>query len=96
MNCKYPAYSVGCLFTFFFGHSCSMWKFLGQGSNLSCSCDLGHGCGIAGSLTHCAIVGTPFLMMSFEIQKFLILIIYNFSFVASAFGVFLFFYFLSF
>ena len=30
-----------------------MWKFLGQGSNLSHSCDLRHSCGNAGSLTHC-------------------------------------------
>ena len=36
-----------------FGHTCSIWKFLGQGSNLS------HSCSSAGSLTHCATEGTP-------------------------------------
>ena len=34
------------------------WKFLGQESNLSHSCDLRHSCGNAGSLTHWAMVGT--------------------------------------
>ena len=29
---------------FFNGHICSVWKFLGQGLNPSCSCDLGPSC----------------------------------------------------
>ena len=37
-----------------FGCTHSIWKFLGEGSNPSCSCDLRHGCGNAGSLTCCA------------------------------------------
>jgi len=37
----------------FFSHPYRMWKFLGQGSNLSWSCDLRHSCSSAGSLTHC-------------------------------------------
>ena len=38
---------------FFFGHTCSIWEFLGQGSNLSHSWDLHHNWGNTGSLTHC-------------------------------------------
>ena len=37
----------------FFSCTLSIWKFLGQGLNLSCSCDLCHRCGNAVSLTHC-------------------------------------------
>ena len=33
---------------------CGMWKFLGHGSNLSCTCHLHHRFGSTGSLTHCA------------------------------------------
>ena len=33
----------------FFGRTCSIWKFPGQGLNLSCSCDL-----YLDPLTHCA------------------------------------------
>ena len=36
-----------------FGHAQGMWKFPGQGSNPSRSCDLLHSCGNAPSLTHC-------------------------------------------
>ena len=39
---------------FFFGRTCSIWKFPGWGLNLSCICDLNHSFGNAGSLTHCA------------------------------------------
>ena len=39
---------------FFFGSTCSIWKFPGQGSNLSCRCGLRHSCSNTGSLTHCA------------------------------------------
>ena len=42
---------------FFFSHA--VWKFLGQGLNLSLSRDLRHSYGNAGSLTHCATVGIP-------------------------------------
>ena len=43
------------LFLFFsLGYTCGIWKFPGQGLNLSCSCHLRHSCGNAGSLSHCA------------------------------------------
>ena len=48
------------IFFFFFSlfsHTCSIWKILGQGSNLSLSCDLHHSCSNTGSLTHCAGMG---------------------------------------
>ena len=38
---------------FFFGHPRRM-EFPGQGSDLSCSCDLCHSCSNMGSLTYCA------------------------------------------
>ena len=38
-----------CFFLFFNGHTCSVWKFLGQGLNPSCSCDLCHRCSNTGS-----------------------------------------------
>ena len=38
-------------------HVEGMWKFLDQGSNLSCICDLCHSCSIAGSLTHSTRLG---------------------------------------
>ena len=38
---------------FFFGHTCGICKFLGQGSNPSCSSDLCHNRGNARSLSHC-------------------------------------------
>ena len=37
---------------FFFFRVNGVWKFLGQGSNLSHCCDLYHSCGNTGSLTH--------------------------------------------
>ena len=43
----------------FFGHTCNIWKFLGQGLNQSCSCNLCHSWGNVRSLTHCTTVGTP-------------------------------------
>ena len=46
------------LFPPFLGHPCAIQKFLGQGLNLSHSCDLCHSCGNARSLTHCATAGT--------------------------------------
>lgn len=65
----------GKTFSSVFGHTCSIWKYLGQGSNQSCIC---HSCsntrsltcarpgikltmsqGHAGSLTQCATAGTP-------------------------------------
>ena len=42
-----------------FGCTHSMWKFPGQGLNLSFSCDLRHSCGTARSLIHCTKAGTP-------------------------------------
>ena len=41
--------SLVCFFFFFTCHTYSMWTFLGQGFNLSHSCDLCHSCGNAGS-----------------------------------------------
>lgn len=38
-------------FFLFFGSTCSLWKFLGQGSNWSHSSDLSHSCYNPGSLT---------------------------------------------
>lgn len=38
-------------FLFFFGHTRSIWKFLGPGSNPRLSCNLHHSCGNAGYLT---------------------------------------------
>ena len=40
-------------FFFFFCHTHGIWKFPGQGLNLSCSCDLCHICSNAGSFTYC-------------------------------------------
>ena len=55
-----PTLLVFCiLFIHLFGYIVSIWKFLGQGSNLSHSCDLCHSCHNAGSLTRCATAGTP-------------------------------------
>ena len=48
------------IFLFFislFGCTCSIWKFLGQGSNPSRICDLCDSCSNSGPLTHCACVG---------------------------------------
>ena len=39
------------LFLSFFGHICSIWKFLGQGLNPSSSCDLHCKCSNAGSFS---------------------------------------------
>ena len=39
---------------FFFCCTCLIWKFPGQGLNLSCSCDLCHSCGTCRSLTQFA------------------------------------------
>ena len=44
---------------FFFGCTCSIWKFLGQGSNQSHSFNLHHSCSNAWSLTHYATAETP-------------------------------------
>ena len=38
------------LFIYFYGCTCSLWKFLGQGLNLSPSCKLSPSCGNAGCL----------------------------------------------
>ena len=61
-----PRQELPCLFFFFFfffGHTCSIWKYPGHELNPSCSCNLQHSWGNAGSLTHCARLriepGTP-------------------------------------
>lgn len=45
-------------FFFFFRLHLWHWRFLGQGSNLSCSCNLCRSCGKTGSLIHYATAGT--------------------------------------
>ena len=47
-----------CLFrNIFINCIYGIWKFPGQGSNLSHSCSLCHSCGNTGSLAHCAVLG---------------------------------------
>ena len=51
-------------FFFFLGSTYGIWKFLGQGVNLSQRCDIHHSLSKARSLTHCSLtpyatVGTP-------------------------------------
>ena len=48
-----PCVQLGRFFFFFFSHTCSVWKFPGQGWNPSCSCSLRHSCSNAISSTHC-------------------------------------------
>ena len=47
------------LFFFSFGCTRSIWKFLGQGSDLNWSWDLCYCCSNTVFLTHCATAGTP-------------------------------------
>ena len=49
-QCSVPPPSI-------FGCTHNTWKFLGEGSNLSCICNLHHSCGNADSLIHCARPG---------------------------------------
>ena len=44
-------------FSFHFWPPCSIWKLLGQGSDLSHSHNLSRSCGNAGTLTHCTRLG---------------------------------------
>ena len=44
-----------------------MWKFTGQGSNPSHSCNLCHSCGNSGSLIHCAPTGSPLYISAFQV-----------------------------
>ena len=41
------------IYTYFNDCSYGIWKFSGQGLNLSCSCDLCHSCGNASPFTQC-------------------------------------------
>ena len=43
-----------CIFYFFFDYAHGIWKFLSQGSNPSCSCNVHHSCSNTQSLTHSA------------------------------------------
>lgn len=46
------------LFYFYiFGCNCGLWKFPGQGSHMSCSCDLYHSCGILNPLPWAGYLG---------------------------------------
>lgn len=47
----------------FFGGTHSIWKFLGQGLNLSGNWDLCHSYGNARSLTDCATAETPKIVL---------------------------------
>ena len=50
----YPSRDGLCFsLSFFFSSTHSIWKFLGQRLNPSCSHDLHHSCSNEGSLTHC-------------------------------------------
>ena len=50
-----PTWSLFVCFVFsLFGHTHSIWKFPGQGSNPSQSCNLHHSCSNTRPLTHCA------------------------------------------
>ena len=55
-------------FFFFFGCSHGIWKFLGQGSNLSYSCDPHHSCCNARPLTHCAGLGIKPVLLPRQCQ----------------------------
>ena len=69
--CQFPFIGVALFFFFFsfFVHTCSIWKFLGQGSNSSNAGSLSHGTRLgiklgtlhrqARLLTPCATAGTP-------------------------------------
>ena len=48
---------IDLFFFFLSGRTCSIWKFPGQGSNLSHRCNLYHSCSDDGSLTHCTELG---------------------------------------
>ena len=50
-------------FFFFFSCTCSIWMFPGQGSNLSCSCDICHSCNNTRSLTHRTGSGTESMLL---------------------------------
>ena len=54
---KWEIYHFLLFLFFFWPHTCCMWKFLCQGSNLSHSYDLHHSCDNAGSLTPCTRPG---------------------------------------
>ena len=49
-------------FFFFFSQTHGTWTFPGKGSNLSCSCDLHHGCSNSRFLTHCARLGIKLVL----------------------------------
>ena len=49
------------MYIYFFEGCPQHMEFLGQGSELSCSCNLCHGCSNAGSLTLCARVRIKFV-----------------------------------
>ena len=51
---NYSFYATLSVFPPFFSHAHSIWKFLGQGQNLSRICNLSHSCGNARSLICCA------------------------------------------
>ena len=60
-------------------HGCthSIWKFPDRGLHISCSCDLSHCCGNAGSLIHCAgslihCVGLGIKLMLLQRQRWIL------------------------
>ena len=51
-SCRFNYY-----YYYYFLPHCGIWKFPDQGRNLSCTCDLCHSYGNAGSITHCVGLG---------------------------------------
>ena len=55
---------------FLFGHSQGIWKFLGQGLNLSCSWDLHHSCSNTRFFSHCSRPGSELRLLQRQHQIF--------------------------
>ena len=50
---NWQKFNLKCDIYIFFGHTCSINKFPGQGLHLCHSCNLWHSCSNTGSLTYC-------------------------------------------
>lgn len=57
MKCNTEILFQTTLFFLFLGAPGDTWEFLGQGSDLSCTCSLSRSCDKAGSLIHCNGLG---------------------------------------
>ena len=62
MMSAFLSFSLSFFLSIFFSCIYSTWKFPGQGSHPSHSCDLYHSCSNARSLTHCTTAGTPLFL----------------------------------